>query len=244
MFHVSSVNSKIRQRVSNYLKNVYEFTDDACRDLFEKFETTIREAEPRIRSAFADKDAVRAAEEMHAIKGVLANSGLMEESAAASELQAAVVNCSDWKEAETSALELLFHLLETSETSSRQKILVVDDMLFSREFMKKSLFKLFPTIITIDADSGRAALELLGKETFDLVLCDWELPGVKGCEVLAHLRSQAETQQTPFIMITANSEKEHVIQAKKLGATDYVLKPVKLDTLATKVRGFLSSRSG
>ncbi len=73
---------------------------------------------------------------------------------------------------------------------SKVSVLVVDDATFIRDLVKKGLRNYFPGIHTEDAVNGRKAQTLLGKEAFDLILCDWEMPEMSGLELLTWCREQ------------------------------------------------------
>lgn len=85
-----------------------------------------------------------------------------------------------------------------------------------------------------EAENGKKAIEELQKRKFDLVLLDWNMPEVQGIDVLRFIRNQLKLD-IPVIMITAEAEKEKVIEAAKEGVTDYIVKPFKPATLAQKL---------
>lgn len=115
------------------------------------------------------------------------------------------------------------------------KVLIVDDVSFMRQLIKSCLTMTSRQFVTQEVGSGKSAIESLEKEHFDIILCDWELPDIKGDEVLTWLRTESNFKKMPFIMITVNDSKEYIVQAHKLGVTDYMIKPVNCDTLARKV---------
>lgn len=71
---------------------------------------------------------------------------------------------------------------------SKVNVLVVDDAPFIRDLIRKCLRNAFPGMTVEDAVNGRKAMTLLGKEAFDLVLCDWEMPEMSGLELLTWCR--------------------------------------------------------
>lgn len=86
------------------------------------------------------------------------------------------------------------------------------------------------------AYSGEEALEfLLGekKEQFDLVLLDWEMPGLTGPDVLEKARQAGVT--CPIIMLTSRNKPEDIISIMEKGATEYVMKPFTKDLLDEKI---------
>ncbi|MCF5751359.1 response regulator [Pseudomonas syringae] len=124
---------------------------------------------------------------------------------------------------------------------SKVSVLVVDDATFIRDLVKKGLRNYFPGIHTEDAVNGRKAQTLLGKEAFDLILCDWEMPEMSGLELLTWCREQDNYLRTvPFIMVTSRGDKENVVQAIQAGVTDFVGKPFTNEQLLTKVKKALA----
>ncbi|MBC3955923.1 MULTISPECIES: response regulator [Pseudomonas] len=124
---------------------------------------------------------------------------------------------------------------------SKVSVLVVDDATFIRDLVKKGLRNYFPGIHTEDAVNGRKAQALLSKESFDLILCDWEMPEMSGLELLAWCRSQDNYLKTvPFIMVTSRGDKENVVQAIQAGVSDFVGKPFTNEQLLTKVKKALA----
>ncbi len=120
------------------------------------------------------------------------------------------------------------------------RILIVDDMMPMRAFIKAGIRSTISKDIEIDeASSGEAAKGKLEVQRYDLVLCDWNLPGLKGTELLQWMREQDALKNTPVIMLTANNKKEIIQEAIELGAADYVIKPVTADVLGKKVSAVL-----
>ncbi|MCK7547641.1 response regulator [Marinobacter koreensis] len=115
------------------------------------------------------------------------------------------------------------------------KALVVDDASFVRDLVKRTVRQRFPVIETTDAQNGRRAQSLMSRTTFDLVLCDWEMPEMSGLELLQWMRQQPQYAKVPFIMITSRGDKDHVIEAVKEGVSEYLGKPFSPDGLSRKV---------
>ena len=123
---------------------------------------------------------------------------------------------------------------------SKVNVLVVDDAPFIRDLVRKCLRNAFPGMVIEDAVNGRKAMAMLGKEAFDLVLCDWEMPEMSGLELLTWCRQQPEMKDLQFIMVTSRGDKENVIQAIQAGVSDFVGKPFTNEQLLTKVKKALS----
>jgi diguanylate cyclase (GGDEF)-like protein len=106
----------------------------------------------------------------------------------------------------------------------RHRLLIVDDVndnrtLLTRRFERRGFE-------VVEADSGFAALELIDREPFDLVLLDVMMPGIDGIETLRRIRKQKSASALPVIMVTAKTGTNHIVDALELGANDYVTKPV------------------
>ena len=117
-------------------------------------------------------------------------------------------------------------------------ILIVDDELSMREFLRILLEKEGHEVAT--AANGNVALELSGKQTFDLVVTDIRMPGITGLELLAQLK-QARPE-TGVIMITAFASPDDAVAAMKNGAFDYITKPFNVDEIKTVVRSALKKK--
>jgi DNA-binding response OmpR family regulator len=91
--------------------------------------------------------------------------------------------------------------------------------------------------------SGEQALELLRSENrpqFDCMLVDIELPGVSGWEILAALREGGE--EAPILFVSGRESVEERVRALRLGADDYLTKPVHIDELSARIQAALRAR--
>jgi diguanylate cyclase (GGDEF)-like protein len=113
------------------------------------------------------------------------------------------------------------------------RILLVDDILDNRVVLKRRLLR--RGFDVVEADSGEMALELHASMAFDLVLLDVMMPGISGLDVLGRIRSKHSSQELPVIMVTANSMSNDVVDALKLGADDYVTKPVDFEVALARI---------
>jgi two-component system chemotaxis response regulator CheY len=115
------------------------------------------------------------------------------------------------------------------------KILIVDDMLTIRKITKKALVDLRYKNIE-EAANGIEAWQIISKSpAFDFIICDWNMPKMTGLEVLTKLRSTPEIANTPFILLTAESDLAQVKTAINAGVDDYILKPFTADTLRIRL---------
>jgi sigma-B regulation protein RsbU (phosphoserine phosphatase) len=118
------------------------------------------------------------------------------------------------------------------------KLLVVDDNEMNRDMLSRRLSRRKHTVIT--AENGQQALDLIERESFDVVLLDIMMPGISGIEVLKILRESYSPNDLPIIMATAKSENEDIVEALKLGANDYVTKPLNFPVVLARVSTQLS----
>lgn len=118
---------------------------------------------------------------------------------------------------------------------AKYRFLIVDDSLLIREFIKGAINEMFTDADTFEAANGKEAQKKMENSRFDLILCDWEMPEFSGSQLLQWIRENPETKAMPFIMVTAKREKEAVLEAIKLGVTDYVVKPLTVDVLCQKI---------
>jgi adenylate cyclase len=107
--------------------------------------------------------------------------------------------------------------------SLASRILVVDDMETNRELLSRRLSRDGHSVGM--ANGGHAALELLAKTDFDLVLLDLMMPDMNGFEVLRRLKDNPAVQHIPVIMISALDEIDSIVRCIEAGAEDYIPKP-------------------
>lgn len=119
------------------------------------------------------------------------------------------------------------------------KILIVDDFATMRRIMKNILKQLGYTNIT-EADDGTTALEALEKGNFDLIISDWNMPKMTGLELLKKVRASGPHTSVPFLMVTAEAQKQNVIEAVQAGVSNYVVKPFTAEAIAEKLNKILS----
>jgi len=114
-------------------------------------------------------------------------------------------------------------------------ILIVDDFATMRRIVKNVLRQVGFRNIS-ESEDGKLALAELKKEKYDLVLCDWNMPGMSGIELLKAVRSDDKLKNTPFIMVTAEAQKENIIAAVKAGVSNYIVKPFTAEIITEKLK--------
>ena len=115
------------------------------------------------------------------------------------------------------------------------KVLIVDDFATMRRILRNILKQIGFSKIT-EADDGKSALKELENETFDLILCDWNMPEMQGIEVLKKIRSDDKLKNIPFVMVTAEAQKDNIIEAVKAGVSSYIVKPFTAETVSGKLQ--------
>ncbi|MEM7116107.1 MAG: response regulator [Chloroflexota bacterium] len=113
-------------------------------------------------------------------------------------------------------------------------VLVVDDEADTRNLFRFTLE--YGGFTVREAIDGEDALAQIENGRPDVVLLDVMMPRLDGYEVCKRLRQQAETADLPIIMVSAKSQAEAIETGLALGATDYLTKPVALETLINSVR--------
>ncbi len=111
------------------------------------------------------------------------------------------------------------------------KILLADDDAAIRKGIEVFLTNMNHSVSSVP--DGKEALEVSEKEDFDLIISDVQMPEVNGLELLNALRQKGK--DTPMIIITAFATVEDAVKAMKLGANDYLTKPLHLEELQLKI---------
>ncbi len=119
-------------------------------------------------------------------------------------------------------------------------VLVVDDFSTMRRLIKKILTDMGAETI-FEAENGANALEVLKREKIDLVICDWNMPGMTGVVLLEKVRSDERFADIPFIMVTAEGKKDNILEATRRGVTGYVTKPFGAEALRSKIKAMFGN---
>ena len=111
-----------------------------------------------------------------------------------------------------------------NSNTPKGRLLVVDDTEYNRDMLARRLTR---RGFEVDAvEDGYAALEALDTTDYALVLLDVMMPGIDGYEVLERVRENHPPIELPIIMVTAKDESADIVRALKLGANDYITKPI------------------
>ena len=126
------------------------------------------------------------------------------------------------------------------EGNANSRILIVDDISDNRAILTRRFER--RGFEVVEADSGLAAIELIDRESFDVVLLDVMMPGIDGIETLKRIRSRQSASALPVIMVTAKSESDNIVDALELGANDYVTKPVDFAVALARINTQISRK--
>lgn len=124
---------------------------------------------------------------------------------------------------------------ETDAPIHSSTFLVVEDSLVMRKVITSQLTSLGMTNI-IDVENGKDAQKIIEKEHIDLILSDWNMPLMDGLDLLKWVRNHPQHRQLPFIMLTAEAQRNGVEKAIAAGVSDFLVKPYTLNRLERKIR--------
>jgi phosphoserine phosphatase RsbU/P len=125
-------------------------------------------------------------------------------------------------------------------TQPPARLLVVDDNEDNRQTLARRLQRRgFEVGLAAD---GFQAIEAVGREAYDLVLLDVQMPGMSGFDVLKKLRVDHPPTRLPVIIATARTDREDIVEALKLGANDYVTKPLDFPVVLARVETQLAHK--
>src|SRR5688572_26770142 len=117
---------------------------------------------------------------------------------------------------------------------------VVDDNEPNRDALSRHLRR--QSYLATAAAEGHEALALIAGRRYDLVLLDVEMPGRSGLEVLTRLRTAHSDTELPVIMVTARTQGPDIVEAFRLGANDYVTKPINVPVAIARIATHVSRK--
>ena len=116
------------------------------------------------------------------------------------------------------------------------KILVVDDFPTMRRIVK-TLLRQNGYSNFLEAEDGQKGYQTLKENPdIEMIVSDWNMPNMTGLELLKTVRADPKFKHLPFLMVTAEAEKENIIEAVKSGVSNYIVKPFTGDTLNEKLK--------
>jgi sigma-B regulation protein RsbU (phosphoserine phosphatase) len=129
------------------------------------------------------------------------------------------------------------------DNANSGKILVVDDAADARRLFARFLKAVGFSVKTVA--SGEEALRAIAKEPPDVVMLDYEMPGLSGPQVCARIRGSEtiEIAELPVILVTAHTDEEEEIRCLEAGANDFVTKPISRAVLQARIQTQLRLRA-
>lgn len=113
-------------------------------------------------------------------------------------------------------------------------ILVVDDFSTMRRIIKNCLKGLGFENVT-EADDGKNAWDKIQSNDFKFIVSDWNMPNMMGIDLLRAIRASKRHSDIPFMMVTAETQKDTAIEAEKEGVSTCIIKPFTAEILQTKM---------
>lgn len=124
---------------------------------------------------------------------------------------------------------------------TKMRILVVDDFSTMRRIVKNILKQIgFENLD--EAEDGKQAFAKLKAEKFDFLVSDWNMPNMTGIELLQAVRADADLKGLPVLLVTAETEKEKVLEAVQSGVNNYVVKPFTAEVLMEKINKIFANK--
>lgn len=118
--------------------------------------------------------------------------------------------------------------------NKQMKILIVDDFSTMRRIIKNLLADLGFQNVT-EADDGNTALPVLRHGGFELLITDWNMPGMTGIDLLKAVRGDPDLKSLPVLMVTAENQRDQIVEAAQNGVNGYIIKPFTAVTLKEKL---------
>ncbi|MGH6725174.1 MAG: response regulator transcription factor [Pseudolabrys sp.] len=130
---------------------------------------------------------------------------------------------------------------QLAERLAVAKVLIVDDEQYMRKVVRTMLMSIGVRNI-LEAPDGPAGLDLIRSHVPDVVILDWEMPGLDGPGFVRMVRSPATFSypNVPIIMLTGHGERSRVVEAVKIGVNEFLLKPVSVKALQDRVTTVLT----
>ncbi|NBW40735.1 response regulator [bacterium] len=129
-----------------------------------------------------------------------------------------------------------------SKLDKDMPILVVDDFNTMRRIVKNCLKQLGFTNIH-EAVDGEAAWNKIQSTPVEFIVSDWNMPNKMGIDLLKDVRGDERFKNIPFLMVTAEAQKENILEAAQAGVSNYIIKPFTADLLSEKMEAIFKNYS-
>lgn len=120
--------------------------------------------------------------------------------------------------------------------------LLIEDMENLRVQMVADLRKLGHTGIILEASCVADSIQTIQHEEIDFIICDWNLPDGTGFDLLKKFRKIPAYAHVPYVMCTTMDEISNILSAIQEGASDYIVKPWKIEELNNKIISVWSNK--
>lgn len=121
-------------------------------------------------------------------------------------------------------------------------ILIADDFPTMRKIVKSVLKQLGYQNVT-EAEDGEIALTILKtNSSIEFVVSDWNMPNMTGIELLKAVRADPKLKHLPFLMVTAEADKDNIVEAVKSGVSNYIVKPFNAATMKEKIEKIFTKK--
>jgi two-component system, chemotaxis family, chemotaxis protein CheY len=118
------------------------------------------------------------------------------------------------------------------------KVLIVEDSEASRDYLAAAVTS-FDEVEVVATDRGFEALKLLPLHRFDLIITDIQMPDINGLELINFVKKNPNYRNTPLFIVTAEGREQDRARGLALGASEYLVKPVKVEDLVGLLRRYL-----
>ena len=118
------------------------------------------------------------------------------------------------------------------------KVLIVEDSETSRNYLAATVTS-FDGVEVVATDRGFEALKLLPLHRFDLIITDIQMPDINGLELINFVKRNPNYRNTPLFIVTAEGREQDRARGLALGASEYLVKPVKVEDLVGLLRRYL-----
>jgi two-component system chemotaxis response regulator CheY len=125
---------------------------------------------------------------------------------------------------------------ELQDQIASLKVLVVDDEHYMRKVVRTMLLAIGVKTV-IEADDGMSGLEAIKKHMPNIVVVDWEMPLIDGAQFVRMVRSPMDfpAPDVPIIMLSGHGDRWRVVEAARIGAHEYLLKPISIQALQDRI---------
>ena len=131
--------------------------------------------------------------------------------------------------------------MKDTNTGTQKKLLLIDDdpnlILLVKDYLE------FRGYEVVTAENGREALEVLEKQTLDMIICDVMMPEIDGYSLVSAIRSDPKTSWIPVLFLSAKGQSQDRVKGLNIGADVYMVKPFEPEELVAQVESSLKQAS-